>query len=400
MKIAVFSDTFDQINGVAITYKELVKYAEKNNIQLDVFTQGEKDSVETFGTARVFRFKPALPVKFYSELYFDPILPNKKMLRKVKNGNYDIIHSSALGSLGINAIIIAKRLGIPIAAEYNTDVPKYILPRVQKTFKFLPGFMHKIISFPMEAILRKYIKTYYRKCDLVLTVSEYNKEQLEKLIHKEVAIFSRGVDITNFNPSKRKPDFKKQYQSVLALYVGRISVEKNIQILINIFKDRDDLRLILVGDGPYREEMQKRLPSAVFTGPVYDREKLAQIYSSCDFFLFPSETETFGQVITEALSSGLPVVVSDKGASHEQVTHGEDGFIYNNESELREQINFLTFNEPGRRKMGEKARASVLRHSWDSVFNRLMCQYQMLLSSRNAKRIPISSIALESNKVA
>jgi glycosyltransferase involved in cell wall biosynthesis len=298
MKIAVFSDTFDQTNGVAVTIQHLVKYAEEKSIHIDVFTQGEKESIEIFGSARVFRFKPVMPIKFYSELYFDLILPHKKMLELAKSENYDLILSVAIGSFGINAMIIAKRLGISIAAEYNTDVPKYILPRIKETLGFLPDFMHNLISLPMEAILRKYISFYYKRCDLVFTVSNYNKRELEDLIQREVKIFSRGVDTENFSPLKRDLDLKKKYKAALALYVGRISVDKNVQILIDIFKNREDLRLVLVGDGPYKEEMQKMLPSAIFTGPVYDREKLAKIYASCDFFVFPSETETFGQVIT------------------------------------------------------------------------------------------------------
>lgn len=400
MKIAVFSDTFDQINGVAITYKHLVKYAEENNIRMDVFTQGEEDSVETFGSARVFRFKPVMPVKFYSELYFDLILPNRKMLKIVKDEKYDIIHSSALGSLGVNAMIIAKRLGIPMAAEYNTDVPKYILPRIKKIFGFLPDFMHRIISFPIEAILRKYIKVYYRKCDLVFTVSTYNKHQLEKLIKKEVHIFSRGVDTENFDPAKRDLEMKTKYQSALALYVGRISVEKNIQILIDIFKDREDMRLVLVGDGPFRKEMENSLPSAIFTGPIYDREKLAKIYASCDFFVFPSETETFGQVVTEAMSSGLATIVSDKGASLEQIKHGEDGFVFRNEAELKNYIDHLAGSVHARKSMGRKARAFALNHRWDCVFDRLMFQYQSLLETADSNILPISEAALEPNKVA
>ena len=400
MKMAVFSDTFDQTNGVAVTIQHLVKYAEEKNIQLDVFTQGDQESIDSFGSAKVFRFKPALPIRFYSDLYFDLILPHKKMLERVKSEKYDIILSVAIGSFGINAMIIAKRLGIPIAAEYNTDVPKYILPRIKKIFGFLPDFMHRFISLPIEAILRKYIKVYYEKCDLVLTVSNYNKRQLEGLIQRKVKIFSRGVDTENFSPLKRKLDLKRKYKATLALYVGRISVDKNIQILIDIFKNREDLRLVLVGDGPFKDEMQKKLPSAIFTGPIYDREKLAEIYASCDFFVFPSETETFGQVITEAMSSGLAVIASGKGASHEQIKHNEDGFVYENEKDLKGYIDYLAGNAQAQRKLGRRARVSALNRTWDSVFDRLMLDCQNTLKSQDIKALPISEFPLDTKKVA
>jgi len=216
-------------------------------------------------------------------------------------------------------------------------------------------------------------------------VSDYNKRQLELLIHREVKIFSRGVDTENFSPNRRGLDLKRKYKATLALYVGRISVHKNVQILIDIFKNREDLRLVLVGDGPFKKEMQKMRPSAIFTGPIYDREKLAETYASRDFFVFPSETETFGQVITEAMSSGLAVIASNKGASHEQIKHNKDGFVYESETELKGYIDYLAGSTEVQEKMGKKARESALSRTWDSVFDRLMLDCKDLLESRIAK---------------
>ncbi len=395
MKIAVFSDTYDQINGVAVTYKHLVEYASRKGYEIDIFTQGDEDSVEDFGSARVFRFKPERPLKFYTELYFDLKIPNRKMLEKVKEEEYDVIHTAAVGSMGFNAMIIAKRLDIPLVGSYNTDIPKYIRPRVDKVFRFLPRPLRAAISKPLEFTSRQFIKTYFRKCDKVLTISDYNKVQLENLIKKEVDIFSRGVDVEMFDPSKRSEEIRAKYNTTLAIYVGRVSVEKNLEILIDVFKERDDVRLIVVGDGPFREEMQRRLPTAIFTGPIYDREELAAYYASADFFIFPSETETFGQVITEAMASGLATVVSDKGASHEQVAHGESGLIFNTKEDLRSHVERLATGYRDRLEMGKNARNAALTRTWDAVFDRLMQQYMSALPKDTRESLPLSQIILE-----
>jgi hypothetical protein len=205
MKIAVFSDTYDQINGVAITYKHFAEYAEKNNYKIDIFTQGEKeDLVEKHGSVRIFRFSPTFGVKFYSELYFDLWLPNRRILQKVKREKYNMILSAALGSMGVNALIIAKKPGIPLVGEYNTDIPKYIRPGVEKYFKSCPKIIQTLIIKPLEILSLRYIKWYFRSCNLALTISDYNVKQLRDLIKKDVGLFSRGVDLEMFSPEKKR----------------------------------------------------------------------------------------------------------------------------------------------------------------------------------------------------
>ncbi|MBN2134247.1 MAG: glycosyltransferase family 1 protein [Acidobacteria bacterium] len=391
MKVAVFSDTFDQINGVAITYKHLVEYAQKNNLQIDIYTQGEMiDTVEQLGSARVFRFKPSLPLKFYSELYFDLRLPNRRILKRVKQEGYDLIHSAALGSMGVNAMLIAKRLNIPLVGSYNTDIPKYIYPRVEKQLRFTGKTIPKLISKPLEKLAWKYIKAYFRRCDLTLTISEYNKVILEKLIKKEVGIFSRGVDTETFNPAKRSLEFRQKHNEVLAVYVGRVSLEKNLEILVDVFNKRPEVKLVVVGDGPFRGEMEKRMKNAYFTGPIYNRDQLAMIYASADFFVFPSETETFGQVVTESLASGLPSIVSDKGATGEQIVQGETGFIFSSREDLEEAMDMLSNSSRIRHEMGLKAREYALTRTWDSVFNQLIVNYRSLIRTQAPQKQIIS----------
>lgn len=381
IKIAVFTDTFDELNGVAVTYQRFLKYAEDNDLQLDVYTQvKEKETVENYGTARLLRFKPAFGWNFYSDLVFDFILPNPRIYKRFKEEKYDIIDSAAVGSMGINALLISRIFGIPLVGSHNTDIPRYIMPHVRSRLKFLGPKLSEKIGLRLEKATRRYFTWYYRNCDYVVTPSLFNKLELDDILGRKVGIFSRGVDADIFSPDKRDNSLLDEHRRILTLYVGRISLEKNLDILVKIFRERDNVTLICVGDGPYKSEMQRRLPNAFFTGPIYDRAELARIYASADFFVFPSTTETFGQVITEAASSGLPVIVSYAGASKEQVTHGIDGFVAHDIVEFGHFTDVLVNDGGLRQLMGVEARKSALKRTWNIVFDNLLCTYEKVIS--------------------
>jgi glycosyltransferase involved in cell wall biosynthesis len=170
---------------------------------------------------------------------------------------------------------------------------------------------------------------------------------------------------------------------VTALYVGRVSEEKNLRLLARLFKSRSDVELMVVGDGPYRAEMESNLPGARFTGFLRGQD-LSQAYASADFFVFPSETDTFGNVVLEAMSSGLPVLVSSGMGPKGLVTHGRNGFVCENEQEFNDRINLLVSNAELRLKMGREARAFALTQSWDNVFFDLFRVYTQILEQAAA----------------
>ncbi len=161
------------------------------------------------------------------------------------------------------------------------------------------------------------------------------------------------------------------------LYVGRVSTEKNLDVLTEIFKDQPEAKLMVVGDGPYRAEMQQLIPEASFTG-FLQGEALSQAYASADIFVFPSTTDTFGNVVREAMSSGVPVVVTDKMGPKEQVVQGETGFITTDTADLAAKLNLLIRDEALRKKMGKNARNYALTQNWDAVFETLFEDYQRI----------------------
>jgi glycosyltransferase involved in cell wall biosynthesis len=218
----------------------------------------------------------------------------------------------------------------------------------------------------------RYIGWYYNRCRIVLAPSLAVRDQLENRLGIPTTLFSRGVDSERFNP-----DYCRPHSKLTALYVGRISEEKNLRLLQRVFGSRSGVELVVVGDGPYRREMEAALPNATFTGFLTGRD-LSEAYASADFFVFPSETDTFGNVVLEAMSSGLPVLVSSKMGPQGMVTHARNGFVCRDEKAFQETIDLLLSDADLRLRMGLEARSFALAQSWRKVFDRLFRTYALV----------------------
>ena len=372
MKIALFTDTFDQINGVANTYRRLADFASFRGTNLDIYTYGEKDSAEPRGTVRILRFKHALPFRYYSDLLFDLAVVRPKILGAVRSGGYDLIHTATPGSMGINALAASLAFRIRLCGAYHTDLPKYAASRAERFFSVLPGGLPRAIGSATESLAWKCMAAYYNRCLKVLAPSRHTLAELRSRLKAETGLFSRGVDCETFRPVRRKTP-----KSVpVCLYVGRVSVEKNLGLLEQLFRGRENARLVVVGDGPCRKALQSALPQAEFTGAVHDRNVLRSLYASADIFVFPSETETFGQVLMEAAATGLPRIVTGKGASRELVRHGVDGFVAENMEEFSGYMEKLISEAHLRENMGLAAREFALTKRWDEVFSVLLDEWE------------------------
>jgi len=385
MKIAVFSDTYGDINGVAITIDELVRYARARNLPLDVFTQvAEGDSIESLGSVRIFRFRMLAPVRLTEGLSFDLRVLNRRILRRMREEGYDIVHSEGQGSIGIAANRFTRRLGIPFVGSYNTDIPSYIGPFVKRALRPLGrGVTHRIAAIGEKGAWA-FNRRLFRGCDAVLAPSEWTRRVLEQQLGRPVTLFPRGVDLSVFNPSARRREAGDDAAKPVALYVGRFSAEKNVDVLVDLFRSRNHVHLQLAGYGPLIGEVCRQLPGARYLGAIRDRAELARVFASADIFVMPSETETYGQVIVEAAACGLPAIVSSRGASHENVTHGVTGFVAGSLAEFHQALDVLLSQAATRRAMGEAARRFALDRSWERVFDGLLRTYQKVVRERTA----------------
>lgn len=354
-KMALFTDTIKEINGVAITIKRMIETSKQRGVDLTVLACNNQEAGLKNG---IMNFRPvgefAIPEYPEMHLSFPPVL---EVLDYVERGGFTRIHASTPGPLGLLALFISRLIDLPISATYHTDIPQYVKSLAEDVF--------------LEGAAWSYIIWFYNQMDAVMVPSESTKNQLlEKgLSPEKIKPLPRWVDTGVFSPSKKDPDVWEKYGldgEVKFLYVGRLSREKNLELLAEAFMETVrrgfGADLVMVGDGPYRAELEKRLEGypVLFTG-FLEGEDLSVVYASSDVFVFPSLTDTFGNVMLEAQASGLPVIVSDKGGPQELMVKNETGFVISagEKSSLVETLGLFLKDSQKRRVMGEKARRFV-----------------------------------------
>lgn len=323
-KRAWFTDTLEDVNGVATTIRKLTAATVAAGGDLTVVTS--RTAVSITGIP-IRNFAPIgefeLPEYELQKLSFPPIL---EMIDWIQREAFTELIISTPGPVGLTALLAGHLLGLRTSGIYHTDFPQYIRILTDDSF--------------LETLTWNYMKWFYDSLDLIFVNSAgYRTAWIERGIAAEkIAILPRGLDTALFHPSRRDPEFWVERGAprgaVVLLYVGRISKEKDLDMIVGAWRCRlkanvdgeAPMALAFVGDGPYLAELRSVLPDAIFTGYLAGVE-LARAYASADVFMFPSTTDTFGNVILEALASGLPCVVSDQGGPKDLVEHGASGFV-------------------------------------------------------------------------
>ncbi len=362
-KRAWFTDTLEDVNGVATTIrkmtaagaaagKELVVVASRSDLQLSDIP------IKNFPPIGEFE----LPEYELQKLSFPPIL---QMLDYVQREQFTEIIISTPGPVGLTALLAAKMLNLRTSGIYHTDFPQYIRILTEDSF--------------LESVAWGYMHWFYGQLDTVFVNSEeYRQSWVRRGFDpSKLKILPRGLDNELFHPGRRDCAFFEKFGAsngeVRLLYVGRISREKDLDLLADAYrrlrKEGLPVQLFVVGHGPYSEALAKSLPEAFFTGYLRGKE-LATAYASADVFVFPSTTDTFGNVILEAQASGLPVVVSDSGGPKELVADNVNGLITRSHDaqDFTRAIRMLVTNRALRERMANSARDSVTDRSWPGAF--------------------------------
>ncbi|MGC8603281.1 MAG: glycosyltransferase [Desulfomonilaceae bacterium] len=364
INVGHFTDTFYEVNGVAATLKRQIEAARLADKKYTVITCHSEENNNGEG---VRNFSP---IKVYSlaeypeqKLFYPPFL---EMLNYCYSQKFTHIHSATPGPVGLSGLAISRILGLPLIGTYHTSLPQYT--------QYLTN------DALVANLMWKYIIWYYDQMDLVLVPSRSTAEELvEKGLNgAKIRITPRGVDQEFFHPSRRNGYLNKyciKKEEIKLLYVGRVSKEKNLEILVSAFKKlielKKEVRLFIVGDGPYKDEMIKALrhTPTVFTGYIQGDE-LAAIFASADLFVFPSTTDTFGNVVLESQASGVPVLVTDKGGPRENIIPGETGIIVKGDDETELVRGLLELLEDRTRleAMGKAARLYAESRGFGSAF--------------------------------
>jgi len=365
-KRAWFTDTLEDVNGVATTIRKMTAAGVAAGKDLIVVTSRSELHIRDIP---IKNFPPIgefeLPEYELQKLSFPPIL---QMLDYIQREKFSEIIISTPGPIGLTALLAAKMLNLQTSGIYHTDFPQYIRILTEDSF--------------LESATWHYMHWFYGQLDTVFVSSEqYRQSWIKRGFDPEkLKIFPRGLDTELFNPARRDPAFWEKYGAatngeVRLLYVGRISREKDLDVLANAYRRlREEglsVQLFVVGHGPYSQALSETLPGAVFTGYLTGVE-LATAYASADVFAFPSTTDTFGNVIIEAQASGVPVVVSDSGGPKELVDDKTNGLVTksHNVEDFTRAIRALIVDPALRERMGDCARQSVIDRSWPNAFRK------------------------------
>ncbi len=367
MKIAFFIDSLPpSTDGVAHTYVHLLRTLQNRNIDFVIYSQFKPDSGYDWHLRvnKVFSF----PFLLYSDYRIG--IPYKRLVfRHLDRFKPDLIHASSPTLLGNLGSEYARKKNIPAVAGYHTDFVSY--------FKYYGFELAENLGW-------QFLRWFYNKFQKTYAPGMSTLLELEEKGFRNIHLWQRGIDLQRFNPVRRSEKFRRMIGSEnlpVLLFVGRLVKEKDLADLVemnDILKsNKEKFRLLIVGDGPMRPELKKRLPEAVFTGFLHG-DDLSAAYASSDIFVFPSTTETFGNVILEANASGLPAVGVKKGGVQDLIIDGKTGYLAkpNQPRDLADKVMILLDNLKILEALRENALNHVKNFSWDAINGKLIESYR------------------------
>jgi len=384
-RVAFFPDSFHEVNGVAHTARNFTAYAKRHNLPMLCIRAGAPGlrgnaSVTTDGSVtEVDLPRSAFGITMEKDLSFDPTFSRYAITigRELDRFRPDLIHITGPSELGIFGAYFAWRRNIPLAASWHTNLHEYAGRRSAPLALLLPKAPQWIESGALHAT-----SSFYRLAKVLYAPNEELCTLLEHKTQRTCHVMRRGVDTELFSPTRRTRPID---DDVLILgYVGRLSIEKNVAMLPLLQQALDaagiNARFCIIGHGGEEAALRQALPNADFAG-VLRGEELARAYANMDLFVFPSETDTFGNVVLEALASGVPAAVTDGGGPKFIVTNESTGVVRPTSAWIEALVE-LTRNRARLRAMGEAARTYATGCSWDAIFDAVVAEYPLAASTQ------------------
>jgi glycosyltransferase involved in cell wall biosynthesis len=377
MKVAYFTESLPPlVDGVTRTLTRLADTLEKDQVPYRFYSPVKPD--ESIYWRDKVRKVASVPFPLYS--YYRIGLPYFHGLwRELDAFKPDLLHVCSPTLLGLYALRYARGKNIPVVASYHT---------------------HFVSYFPyygleqMERVGWNYLHWFHNQCQRTFVPSNSTAEQLCDEGIANVTLWQRGIDLHHFSPQHRHAELRRSVGAddrPLLLYVGRLVKEKDLDDLVQaaLYLNRTGCRyaLVFIGTGPMQTELQKKLPFAHFIGNKQGHE-LAQWYASADLFVFPSTTETFGNVILEALASGTPAVGVAAGGVRDLIKSGVNGWLTRpkDPAHFGGALRWLLEDETSRKALAGRARPSVQKFDWDFINRRLLSDYVAILTHHTKRR--------------
>jgi phosphatidylinositol alpha 1,6-mannosyltransferase len=377
------------VNGVAHTSRHFEGFARRRNLPfLCVRAGGRAQPLVEEGNVWTLELKRGfLSIALEKDLFFDPAYLRHVPLmgEALERFRPDLIHITGPSEIGVLGAALAHHLKVPLAASWHTNVHEYLVRRSGWFLNRLPERKSAATAKKIQDLALATAGILYRRAGVTFAPNPELCAQLEQVTHRPCFLMPRGVDAELFSPAKRRRDAKER-ELVLG-FVGRLSVEKNIALLVEIQQRLDAMgvtgyRFLIIGHGGDEAWLREHLRAADFTG-VLRGEALSTAYANMDLFVFPSHTDTFGNVVLEALASGVPAIVTPDGGPKTIVRDGETGRIVTDE-EFAPAIAEILADPLKHLAMRKAARAYALTASWDSVFEGVYAAYESILTPRQS----------------
>jgi glycosyltransferase involved in cell wall biosynthesis len=380
-RVAYFPDSFHEVNGVAHTSRKFVAFARSRELPMLCVRAGKTTHVcETEGSVQAIELgRSPLAIPMERDLYFDPLFfrYSSFISEAVRNFRPDIIHITGPSELGLFGAYFAWKLNIPLVASWHTNVHEYAARRMGWFSRHLTPSLRQKLEATMEAWMLSSITWVYRRAKVLYAPNPGLCSLLEARTHRPCHLMQRGVDTHTFTPARRTRT--KNDQQIVLGYVGRLSVEKNVALLPRVdegLRQRGiSVKWLIVGHGSEAQMLQRGLHDVTMTG-VLRGDALAEAYANMDLLVFPSHTDTFGNVVLEALASGVPAIVTPDGGPASIVKNRETGLIAKDEDFAAAIFGVLSRTELFE-CMRLSARDYALQCSWDTVFERVVAAYPM-----------------------
>ena len=372
LRVAYFPDSYLEVNGVAMTSNKLTNFVRKRGYPFMCIYAGKSTEVKRDESITFVSLKRS-PLSFAMDegLKYDPFFQRhvnfvRQNLEKFKP---DVFHITGLNDVSIIGAYLAWKMDIPLVGSWHTNLHEYAARRLRTKFSFLPtNLSHPLTNFIEKKILDGAL-LYYKMPQILLAPNQELMDMLTKGTGRQSRLMIRGVDTENFSPEKRTVN-----DGTLRFgFVGRLRAEKNVRMLADLEKlllkaGKSNFRFLIVGEGNERGWLEKNMKNIELTG-FLEGERLSEAYADMDVFMFPSDTDAFGNVIQEANASGVPCIVTNQGGPKFIVREGETGFIARNTEEFAKYTIELMDNPEKLNRMKRASREFALSRSWDSVFD-------------------------------
>ncbi len=370
-RVAFLTDSYHEVNGAARTCRELEAFARRKNHSFCCVRYGNEEYSGQDGSVRILQLKRSswkFPVD--PDLDFDTRFYRYRPLvvETLRDFKPDLVHIISFGDAGILGAIAAAVLKVPLVLSWHTNFHEFASRRVQNSFRWIPAPVRDPLSGKVEDFVLDRVLWYFGRGDVLLAPSPELVELLKTRTGRPTFYMGRGVDTQFFSP-----DHRERGDDLFNIgFVGRLMPEKNVRFFAAIADKleaagHNDFRITMVGHGPERDWLAANVKRVTLTGVLHG-EDLGRAYANFDVFAFPSQTDTFGQVVQEAQSSGVPAVVTDKGGPQFLLEHNATGFVARNDGEFIEYLVKLKNDPVLRERMGIHARRTVHLKCWDRIF--------------------------------